>query len=62
MKNYVNIKEEYWDYAETLTLYGVETRYPGGTEISEPETELGIKYAEEIYKWAVEEINKIQEQ
>ena len=60
MKNYVDIKDEYWDYAEALTPYGVEVRYPGGTEISEAETELGLKYAEALYMWAVEEIDKFE--
>ena len=60
MKNYVVIKDEYWDYAEALTPYGVEVRYPGGTEISEVETELGLKYAEALYMWAVEEIDKFE--
>ena len=61
MKNYVDIKDEYWDYAEALTPYGVEVRYPGGTEISEAETELGLKYAEALYMWAVEEIDKFED-
>lgn len=58
MKNYTNITEELWDYAEALTPYGIEIRYPGGTEISDEQAELGLKYAGAIYSWAVAEIEK----
>ncbi len=58
MKNYTDINEELWDYAEALTPYGIEIRYPGGTEVSDEEAELGLKYAYEIYSWAVTEIGK----
>lgn len=58
MKNYTNITEELWDYAEALTPYGIEIRYPGGTEISDEQAELGLKYADAIYSWAVAEIEK----
>ena len=58
MKNYTEIKEELWDYAEALTPYGIEIRYPGGTEISEEQTEMGLRYAEAIYSWGLLEINK----
>lgn len=58
MKNYTDIKEELWDYAEALTPYGIEIRYPGGTEISDEQAELGLKYADVLYSWAIEEIEK----
>ena len=58
MKNYTDIKEELWDYAEALTPYGIEIRYPGGTEVSDEQAELGLKYADALYSWAVEEIEK----
>ena len=56
MKNYANISEEIWDYAEALTPYGIEIRYPGGTEISDEDTKMGLKYAEAICSWAIKEI------
>ena len=46
MKNYTDIKEELWDYAQALTPYGIEIRYPGGTQVSDEQAELGLKYAE----------------
>lgn len=58
MKNYTDIKEELWDYAEALTPYGIEIRYPGGTELSDEQAELGLKYADTLYSWAREEIEK----
>lgn len=58
MKNYTEIADELWDYAEALTPYGIEIRYPGGIEINDAQTELGLKYAEAIYKWSVHEIEK----
>lgn len=58
MKNYVEIKEELWDYAEALTPYGIEIRYPGGTEVTDEQAELGLKYADALYSWAIEEIEK----
>lgn len=58
MKNYVDIQEDLWDYAEALTPYGIEIRYPGGTEVTDEQAELGLKYADAIFLWAVEEIKK----
>lgn len=58
MKNYADIQEELWDYAEALTPYGIEIRYPGGTEVTDEQAELGLKYADAIFLWAVEEVKK----
>lgn len=58
MKNYTDVREELWDYAEALTPYGIEIRYPGGTEVTDEQAELGLKYADAIFSWAVEEIKK----
>lgn len=58
MKNYVNIKEEFYDYADVLTPYGVSVRYPGEIELTEDDAEEALKYAGEILAWAVSEIDK----
>lgn len=52
IKNTVQIPDELWDYADALTPYGIEIRYPGGMEPNEEETHLGLKYAEALYSWA----------
>lgn len=56
MKNYVDVKEELWDCAEILTPYGVEVRYPGGSEITDAQTKQGLECATILYNWAIQEI------
>lgn len=56
IKNYVTIEDELWDYAEALTPYGIEIRYPGGTDVTNADAELGLKYAKALYDWAIKEL------
>ncbi|WP_303166498.1 hypothetical protein [Phascolarctobacterium sp.] len=38
MKKYTSIKDEFWDYADMLTPYGVNVRYLGEWHITEQQT------------------------
>ena len=51
VKNFVKIEEKYYDYADTLTPYGVSVRYPNELFLEERHAKEAIQYAEEILKW-----------
>lgn len=56
MKNYANIRDEFYDYADVLTPYGISVRYPGEVVITEAKARIALKYADEIVGWAKEEV------
>ena len=47
----IKIEEKYYDYADTLTPYGVAVRYPHQLELDEGNAAMAIKYAKEIVFW-----------
>jgi HEPN domain-containing protein len=51
VKNYVKIEERYYDYADTLTPYGVAVRYPNEMFLGEHHARTAIQYADEILQW-----------
>ena len=51
VKNFVKIEEKYYDYADTLTPYGVSVRYPNELFLEERHAKEAIQYAEEILEW-----------
>lgn len=51
IKNQVNVDEKYYDYADTLTPYGVVVRYPSELSLEEHHAQIAIQYAEEMLKW-----------
>lgn len=61
VKNFVNIEEKYYDYADTLTPYGVAVRYPNELFIEEHHAKEAIQYAEEIAQWAHAVMNEAVE-
>lgn len=61
VKNFVNIEEKYYDYADTLTPYGVAVRYPNELFIEEHHAKEAIQYAEEIAQWAHAVMNETVE-
>jgi HEPN domain-containing protein len=52
VKNFVQIEEKYYDYADTLTPYGVSVRYPNELFLEERHARTAIQCADEIVKWA----------
>lgn len=52
IKNFVEIDERYYDYADTLTPYGVAVRYPSELNLEQRHAEKAIQYAGEIIAWA----------
>lgn len=58
IKNYVAIEEKYYDYADTLTPYGVAIRYPHELRLDEHHAQKAIQYALEIIEWEERVINK----
>ena len=55
IKNKVSIEEKYYDYADTLTPYGVSVRYPNELYLEERHAKEALEYSGEILSW-VEEI------
>lgn len=51
VKNYVQIEEKYYDYADTLTPYGVAIRYPNELFLEERHAKVALQYANEILNW-----------
>ncbi|MCM1107380.1 MAG: HEPN domain-containing protein [Blautia sp.] len=51
IKNKVSIEDKYYDYADTLTPYGVAIRYPNELFLGEEHTKIAIQYASEIIEW-----------
>ncbi|MCD8344155.1 MAG: HEPN domain-containing protein [Oscillospiraceae bacterium] len=52
LKNSVEIDEKYYDYADTLTPYGVAVRYPNELFLEEHHAENALKMASEFLAWA----------
>lgn len=52
LKDSVDIDEKYYDYADTLTPYGVSVRYPNELYLSESHAKKALLMAKEILIWA----------
>jgi HEPN domain-containing protein len=51
IKNMVEIQDMYYDYADTLSPYGVAVRYPNELFLEERHADEAIQYADEILQW-----------
>lgn len=51
IKNKTAVEEKYYDYADTLSPYGVAVRYPNELFLEERHAKEAIRYAEEILQW-----------
>ncbi len=51
IKNMVSIDDKFYDYADTLTPYGVSVRYPNELFLEERNAKEAIQYADEILQW-----------
>lgn len=51
IKKKVDIEDKYYDYADTLTPYGVSVRYPNELFLEEKHVREAIQYADEIIQW-----------
>ncbi len=58
IKNKVSIEDKYYDYADTLTPYGVTIRYPNELFLEERHTKKAIQYADEIIQWVDSIVNE----
>lgn len=52
VKGRIAIGEKYYDYADTLTPYGVSVRYPNELQLEESHARSALDYAGEILTWA----------
>ena len=52
IKNMVKIDERYYDYADTLTPYGVAVRYPSELTLEDRHAKTAMEYAFDILTWA----------
>ena len=51
IKNKVTIEEKYYDYADTLTPYGISARYPNELFLEDRHAEEAVRMADEIVRW-----------
>ena len=51
LKNKYVIDEKYYDYADTLTPYGVSVRYPNELFLEERHAKEALQMVEEILEW-----------
>lgn len=51
IKNSVKIEEKYYDYADTLTPYGISIRYPNELFLEERHAKEALRMTEEIIEW-----------
>ena len=51
IKNSVKIEEKYYDYADTLTPYGVSIRYPNELFLEERHAREALRMTEETIGW-----------
>ncbi len=51
IKNKISIEDKYYEYADTLTPYGVSIRYPSELFLEERHAKMAINYADEILRW-----------
>lgn len=58
VKDYVQIEEKYYEYADTLAPYGVTIRYPSELFLEERHAKEALQYANEMLIWAKEVIEK----
>ena len=56
IKNKVSIEEKFYDYADTLTPYGVAVRYPNELFLEARHAKEALQYADEIFQWVTETV------
>lgn len=54
IKNKIMIEDRYYDYADTLSPYGVAVRYPNELFLEDRHAREAIQYADEILQWVKE--------
>lgn len=52
IKKAVSIDEKYYDYADTLTPYGISIRYPNELFLEERHAREALRMSKEILDWA----------
>ncbi len=58
----IEISDDYYDYADALTPYGVAVRYPNELFLTENHVKQAIKYAAAIMQWADNLMNNPENQ
>ncbi|MDE6600938.1 MAG: HEPN domain-containing protein [Lachnospiraceae bacterium] len=51
IRNKVCIEDKYYDYVDTLTLYGVLIRYPNELFLEERHAKEAFEFSDEILNW-----------
>lgn len=51
IKNKMYIEEKYYDFADTLTPYGVSARYPNELFLEDRHAAEALEFSSEILKW-----------
>lgn len=57
IKNKVTIEDKYYDYADTLSPYGVSAWYLNELFLEERHAKEALRYADEILQWVKSIVN-----
>lgn len=57
IKNKISIEDRYYDYADTLTPYGVSVRYPNELFLEERHAKEALEFSGEILSWVQKNIS-----
>ena len=52
IKNWIEVDEKYYDYADELTPYGIAVRYPSELPLEERHVKAALAHTMELLKWA----------
>ena len=58
IKHKVSIEDRFYDYADTLTPYGVAVRYPNELFLEERHVKEALQFADEIFQWVKEIVDE----
>ncbi len=57
ISNMYEIPEKFYDYGDTLSQYGVVSRYPHELFLEDRNAEKALQYTAEMMEWAKKELN-----
>ena len=52
IKNYIDVEDSLYDYADVLNVYATQARYPNELELEDWNAVAALTYAKNIFEWA----------
>ena len=60
IKDQETIEDKYYDYAHTLSPYGVSVRYPNELYLEEKHAKEAVRFADEILQWVKDIVDVVE--